>query len=300
MMDLDISRVAIIGLGTMGSQIATHVACFDYRVTGFDSDPEAFARAMSHAEALAERIRGRSVISPERWREGMRRVQVAQDLAAALAEADLVIETVPEVLALKREVWAEMDRLAPARAILGSSSSSMPVSRFEDVTNRPEKCVNLHFYQATPVANMVDVMGGGRTTPAVLERAVAWVRSIDCIPLTVNKEILGFCFNRVWRAIKRETLYLWAEGFVDFRDVDRAWMKMTGMSIGPFGIMDAVGLDVVYDIEMVYYEESRDPRDHPPARLKQMIESGELGLKTGKGFYDYPDPEFSQPEFMPV
>jgi len=299
-MDLDISRVTVVGLGTMGSQIATHVACFDYQVVGFDPDPSAFQKAMSDAESLADRMRGRSVLSPDRWREGMGRVQVAEDLATALAEADLVIETVPEVLALKREVWAELDRLAPARAILASSSSSMPVSRFEDVTTRPESCVNLHFYQVTPVTNMVDVMGGSRTSPAVMERAVAWVRSIDCIPLTVNKEILGFCFNRVWRAIKRETLYLWAEGFVDFRDVDRAWMKMTGMSIGPFGIMDAVGLDVVYDIEMVYYEESRDPRDHPPAGLKQKIERGELGLKAGRGFYDYPDPEFSRPEFLPV
>jgi 3-hydroxybutyryl-CoA dehydrogenase len=147
---------------------------------------------------------------------------------------------------------------------------------------------------------MVDVMAGSQTGPEVLEQAVAWVRSIDCIPLMVNKEILGFCFNRVWRAVKRETLYLWAEEFVDFRDLDRAWMKMTGMSIGPFGIMDAVGLDVVYDIEMVYFEESRDPRDHPPARLKQKIERGELGLKSGRGFYEYPDPEFSRPEFLPV
>jgi 3-hydroxybutyryl-CoA dehydrogenase len=299
-MDLDISRVAVVGLGTMGSQIATHVACFDYQVTGFDPDPAAFGRAMSDAESLAERMKGRSVISPERWRAGMGRVQVAGSLAAALAEADLVIETVPEVLALKRQVWKELDRLAPDSAILASSSSSMPVSRFEDVTARPEKCLNLHFYQVTPVTNMVDVMAGSQTGPEVLEQAVAWVRSIDCIPLMVNKEILGFCFNRVWRAVKRETLYLWAEEFVDFRDLDRAWMKMTGMSIGPFGIMDAVGLDVVYDIEMVYFEESRDPRDHPPARLKQKIERGELGLKSGRGFYEYPDPEFSRPEFLPV
>jgi 3-hydroxybutyryl-CoA dehydrogenase len=114
----------------------------------------------------------------------------------------------------------------------------------------------------------------------------------------VKKEILGFCFNRVWRAIKRETLHMWAGGYVDFRDIDRAWMVFTGMNVGPFGFMDAVGLDVVYDIEMVYYGESADPKDHPPQALKDKLERGELGVKTGKGFYAYPDPEFIRSDFM--
>ena len=116
--------------------------------------------------------------------------------------------------------------------------------------------------------------------------------------LTASFDYLGFCFNRVWRAIKRETLYMWANGFVDFKDVDRAWMIFTGMPLGPFGLMDNVGLDVVYDIEMVYYHESEDPKDHPPEALKSMIGPNELGVKTGKGFYAYPDPEYTKPEFI--
>ena len=91
---------------------------------------------------------------------------------------------------------------------------------------------------------------------------------------------------------------MWADGFVDFRDIDRAWMIFTGMPQGPFAFMDAVGLDVVYNIEMVYYDESKDPKDHPPKALKDMIDRGELGLKAGKGFYTYPDPEFMNPDFI--
>jgi len=146
--------------------------------------------------------------------------------------------------------------------------------------------------------NMVDIMGGTKTTLGTIEAAKEWVRSLGCVPLTVNKEILGFCFNRVWRAVKRETLHMWAGGYVDFRDIDRAWMIFTGMSYGPFGLMDMIGLDVVYGIEMVYYNESRDPKDHPPEALKQMIERKELGIKTGKGFYTYPDPEYGRADFL--
>jgi 3-hydroxybutyryl-CoA dehydrogenase len=146
--------------------------------------------------------------------------------------------------------------------------------------------------------NMVDIMGGTRTRPDVMEKGIAWIKSIGFVPLTVKKELLGFCFNRVWRAIKRETLYMWGNGFVDFMDVDRAWMIFTRMKEGPFALMDKVGLDVIWDIEMVYYTDSKDPKDHPPRALKEMIDRGELGVKSGKGFYTYPDPAFLKPDFL--
>ena len=141
-------------------------------------------------------------------------------------------------------------------------------------------------------------MGGNQTSPDVLETGKRWIRSVGCIPLLVKKESLGFCFNRVWRAVKRETLHMWAEGLVDFQDIDRAWMVWTGMSQGPFGIMDAIGLDVVYGIEMVYFNESQEPRDFPPQALREMVDRKELGVKTGKGFYSYPNPEYRNPGFL--
>jgi 3-hydroxybutyryl-CoA dehydrogenase len=145
---------------------------------------------------------------------------------------------------------------------------------------------------------MVDIMGGKRTVTEVIETAKAWVRSVGCVPLIVNKEIFGFCFNRIWRTVKREVLYMWAGGFVDFKDIDRAWMIAHETPQGPFGLMDSIGLDVVYDIEMVYYNESKDSKDYPPEALKAMLDRHELGLKTGKGFYNYPDPEYSQSDFL--
>ena len=206
----------------------------------------------------------------------------------------------PENLDLKRKVFRVLGEKASPETILATNSSSIPVSNLEQSSGRPERCLNLHFYMALQGMNIADVMGGTRTLPEVKQKGIEWIRSLGCIPLTVKKELLGFCFNRVWRAVKREVLYMWANDFVDFQDVDRAWMKFTGQenSPGPFGLMDSVGLDVIYDIEMFYYRNSKDAKDHPPDALKQKIEKGELGVKTGKGFYSYPDPDYLRDDFL--
>ncbi|MBU1902522.1 MAG: 3-hydroxyacyl-CoA dehydrogenase family protein [Proteobacteria bacterium] len=297
-MDQEIKKVAVIGTGILGTQIAVQSAHFGYEVSAYDSDKASFGRAHEDLKSVLSKAVGKPLFTPEQWEEEARKVRLCTELADALSEADLVIEAVPEDVGIKRKVFAELDVLAPRRAILATNSSSIPISRIEGATTRPGQCLNMHFYFPAMGTSMVDVMGGTRTTPETFASGKGWVRSIGCIPLTVKKEILGFCFNRVWRAIKRETLYMWAEGFVDFRDVDRAWMIFTGMPQGPFGIMDNVGLDVVYNIEMVYYTESKDMKDHPPQALKDLIDRKELGRKTGKGFYTYPDPEYASPDFL--
>jgi 3-hydroxybutyryl-CoA dehydrogenase len=146
--------------------------------------------------------------------------------------------------------------------------------------------------------NMADLAPGTKTLPEVMDKGDAWLRSLNCVPMRVKKEILGFVFNSVWRAIKKQALYMWGNDFADFRDIDRAWCIFTKTPFGIFGLMDSVGLDVVYDIEMVYYNHSKDPKDKPPDALLEKVKKGELGVKTGKGFYIYPNPEFQDPDFL--
>ncbi len=293
-----IKKVGVVGLGTLGTQIAIQAAHYGYDVKGYDQDPEIFQQTIQKIRRMMKFL-GKSPTMPvEEWEKAAQKVKVAKDMGEALQAADLVIEVVPENLELKRKIFAQIDSLAPPEAILATNSSSIPISRIENATQRPEKCLNIHFYAPATSTNIVDVMGGAKTSPEVIETAKQFIRSIGCIPLTVKKEIMGFCFNSVWRAIKKQTLYMWAGGFVDFRDIDRAWMVFTQMTQGPFGIMDMVGLDVVYDIEMSYYNESKDPKDRPPQALKDMIDRKKLGVKTGKGFYTYPDPEFTRPDFL--
>ncbi len=297
-MNPEIRKVAVVGSGILGTQIAVQSAHFGYDVSVYDSNPASFEKAHQDLKTVLKKAVGKRILTPEQWEDGARKVTRCSELSHALEEADLVIEAVPEDLGLKREVFKQIDPVAPQRAILATNSSSIPISKIEGATTRPEQCLNLHFYFPAMGTTMVDVMGGTRTTAQTFDAGKAWVRSIGCIPLTVKKEILGFCFNRVWRAIKRETLYMWAEGFVDCRDIDRAWMIFTGMPHGPFGMMDNVGLDVVYNIETVYYNDSEDPKDQPPEALKAMVERNELGRKTGKGFYSYPNPEYEKADFV--
>ncbi len=293
-----IRKVAVIGTGTLGTQIAVHSAYHGYEVSAYDADPGSMEKVLRMIQVRIANSNRKPAIPLKEIERQAKRIKRSSTLEETVQGADLVIEAIPEDLILKRRIFKNMDLFAPEKAILATNSSSIPISRIESATHRPEKCLNLHFYSLDLGRNIADVMGGTKTTPQVLEAGKEWVRSIGCVPLTVKKELFGFCFNRVWRAVKRETLHMWGGGFVDFKDIDRGWMIWTGMSQGPFGIMDAVGLDVVYGIEMVYYNHSKDRRDYPPAALKKMIERNHLGVKTGKGFYTYPNPEFKNLNFL--
>ena len=293
-----IEKIAVVGMGTLGTQVAIQAAAYGYDVCGFDPDPSAFAKTQAKVRSAMQIVRKGPTFPVAQWEEHARKIKIFHDLAGAVSGTDLVVEVVPENLEIKRKVFAELDRLSPPHALLATNSSSIPISRIESATQRPEKCLNIHFYQPAVGMNMADIMGGTRTSPEALSTARQFVSSVGCVPLSVKKEILGFCFNSVWRAVKRQTLYMWAEGFVDFRDIDRAWMVFTGMTYGPFFLMDLVGLDVIFAIEKVYFLELGDPRDEPPIALKEKIDRGELGFKTSKGFYTYPDPECAKEGFL--
>jgi len=297
-MSKPLEKVAVVGTGILGAQIAMLAVHAGYRVNIFDSREEAFTETYNKIQNDLRAKDMTPFIPWEEWGACKQAIQKTTELGEAVKDAELVIEAVPENLDLKKQVFRELGQKAPPGAILATNSSSMPVSTFEDESGRPERCLNIHFYFPLQGINMVDIMGGRKTLPEVMQTGIEWIRSIGCIPLTVRKEILGFCFNRVWRAIKREVLYMWGNDFVDFRDVDRAWMVFTGMKEGPFALMDKVGLDVIHDIEMVYYHDSNDPKDKPPDALLEMVKRGDLGLKSGKGFYTYPDPEFLRTDFM--
>jgi 3-hydroxybutyryl-CoA dehydrogenase len=297
-MTTDLHRVAIVGSGILGTQIAMMAAHAGYSVKIYDPEEDAF---LTNYNKIRDDLRSKNIIPfiPfDRWEECKSSIRKAASLDEAVADAQLVIEAAPESIAIKNEIFFELGEKTPPDAILATNSSSIPISKMEASSGRAERCLNIHFYFPLQGVNMVDIMGGTKTLPEVFEAGVDWIKSIGCIPLKVNKEILGFCFNRVWRAIKKEVLFMWGNGFVDYRDSDRGWMVFTRMKEGPFAIMDKVGLDVVYDIEMVYYRESGDPRDKPPDALLDKIRRGELGVKSGRGFYTYPDPEYLQPDFL--
>ncbi len=257
-------KIGIVGAGTMGAQIGLQCAVYGYPVQIFSRSERTLQRAaQSHSLELKKRLEDQQ-LSVDEKETILGRIQFTTKMQQAAAGAELVIENVPENLEIKREVFAQLDQICPDHTILATDSSSIRISMIEDATHRPDKVLNMHFMQPVWQRPMVELMGGTTTTDDTLERVAQFVRLIGLTPLFVQKESTGFIFNRVWRAIKKECLHLVDKGVSSHEDVDRAWMIVIGDPIGPFGLMDMVGLDVVRDIEMVYYGESGDTADAPP------------------------------------
>lgn len=293
-----IRTVCIFGAGFMGTQIGLQSASHGYTTWIVGHSEKSLGQAsQSVTQELEARVKKQRITMSE-MKSILNRIHLAQDMKECADSVDLVIEAVPEKLDIKREVFAQLDKVCPSHTILATNSSSIRISAIEDATNRPDKVLNMHFYPPVWERPMVELMRGTKTSDETIESVREFARNIGLTPLIVRKESTGFIFNRVWRAIKKECLHLVDNGVATFEDVDRAWMIFTGMKIGPFGLMDLFGLDVIRDIELEYYHESGDKSDYPPRLLLDKIEKGELGVKTGKGFYTYPNPAFEQPYWL--
>ncbi len=291
-----IESVCVIGAGYMGSQIGLQCAIHGYPVNIYDISEDALKSSREAISSYVESLIHDGDMIQEEKLTVMEKIHHVNDIEEAASDVDLVIEAVTERLDVKREVFSKLDEVCRGDTILATNSSSIRVSKIEGATQRLDKVINMHFYSRR--TRIVELMRGTATTDETVEAVRKFSRSIGVTPLIVLKESTGFIFNRVWRAIKRECLHLVDDGVASFEDVDRAWMSLYGTGVGPFGLMDRVGLDVVRDIEMVYYEESGDPWDAPPRLLLDKVKRGELGVKTGRGFYAYPNPRYENPDWL--
>jgi len=293
-----IESVCIVGAGYMGYQIGLQCASHGFPVRMHDISEEALDQAIESITQLLDVWVADEGIAKGEKEAILGRIHPTDDMVKAILDVDLVIEAIPERLELKREVFSELDRICEEHTILATNSSSIRISKIEGATSRPDRVLNTHFYSRPWRSSVVELMRGTATSDETMERVREFMFAIGMVPLTVLRESTGFIFNRVWRAIKRECLHLVDEGVASFEDVDRAWMCLYGREMGPFGMMDRIGLDVVLDIENVYYEESGDESDRPPRLLLDRVERSDLGVKTRKGFYSYPDPAFRDPSWL--
>lgn len=292
-----IQRISIIGAGTQGSMLAFRGLAFGYDVTIYSrkesSRREAKEKIHTWLQNWAEEGR-LQVTTPEL---GMERLHLAASLAEAVSQADIIIENVPEILDLKQVIWTEIDALAPSSALLATNSSSLKSSDIGINVRRKEKTFNVNYMTPTK-DDLVEVMWNVHTSEETKSQALSFLRSQGHVPVVTLKEIKGFSLNRVWRAIKKECLYLWAQGYTTPENLDRAWMLEWGTPYGPFGLMDKVGLDIIQQIEWSYYAESHQEDDRPPKALSDMVAQGFLGEKSGEGFYRYPNPAYVRDNFL--
>ena len=267
--------IAVLGAGTLGRRIALMLATRGAEVRLYDPNAQVCAAGAAYATAQLPDVL--KVI--EGGTAGT--IVPCGDLKQALAEVWHVVEAVPERLELKQDIFRQIDSLAPPDAILASNSSSYPSSRFADSVDHPERLLNTH-YLMPPRATAVELMSCGRTDPGVIDFLVEVLPGYGLTPYVVLRESMGFIFNRIWAAIKRESLAVVAEGVASAEVVDAIYTQATGEE------MDAVGLDVVLSIEEHYAQERANLPEGPRILLRQMLAEGRLGVKSGRGFFDHP------------
>ena len=270
--------ITIIGGGTLGRRIALMFSLQGAEVRVFDTDLAVARGAVefiaTHRHRAVEELGG----TPEV------RLSARNNLTDALLESWLVVEAVPEKLGLKKAIFADLDHLAAPDAILASNSSSFSSAEFIGGVDSPERVLNMHFYMP-PTVRSVELMSSGHTDPRIIELLMAELPKYALVPHVVRKQSTGFIFNRVWAAIKRESLLVVAEGVADPQDVDALFADVFKSEITPFRFMDEVGLDVVLDIENHYCEAAGVENKSAPM-LQEYIAKGWLGVKSGRGFYN--------------
>jgi len=282
-----VNRLSVIGAGSMGAQIAQQAALHGLEVILNDTSEEQLKKAMDSNRGHLMRRVEKGKLSPADAESSLSRVHPITDLAEAVRRTEFVIEAVFEDLDLKRSVFAELDRVAPAGAVLASNSSTMGISKIAGATARPERCVSMHFFYPVLVMDLVEVVRGPMTSDETTNKAMAMARAMGRTPVLINKEIDGFIVNRILHAATQEAYRLLDAGVAGFEDIDVAVEKGLNWPMGPFRLGDFSGLDVTYKARLHMFNVTGDERYRPSPQLEAKVKAGKLGRKTGEGWYKY-------------
>ena len=289
----DIKTVLVVGAGAMGQQIAMNTAlngrAHDYKVILCDSFPAALEKAQKWApEYLAGRVaKGR--ITQEEADKVAANLSFSDNVEEAAAQADLVIEAIIENLDAKRDLFQKISKVCKPDTILGTNSSNIVSSKLADVTEHPERLLNMHYFNPALVMQLVEIVRGPHTADETIQTAYAFAENTGKKPIIIQKEIAGFVANRINAAVTREACLLLEKGIASVEDIDTACEKGLNYPMGPFRLMDLTGLDVNYYVRRDRFAESGDPNDAPSPLVIDKVIKGEYGRKTGKGWYDYSD-----------
>lgn len=271
---------AVLGAGTLGSRIALMLATRGGEVRIFDRQEEATRKALAFVEKHLPEVAS----SIEGGTPG--HVKAASTLEEAVDGAWLVIEALPEKLELKTDIFGQLDQLTAEDVILATNSSSFPSSQIVGKVKHKKRVLNTHFMMP-PEKRVVELMSCGSTDQGLIEDLARYFKEVGLSPYIARKESVGFIENRIWAAIKRESLCVAAEGVSDPETIDRIYCETQGTPAGPFRLMDQVGLDIVLQIEEHYAQVFPELPEAPRTLLRKMIAENRLGVKTGRGFYTY-------------
>ena len=282
------STVMVVGAGLMGSGIAQVSIASGHDVVVHDVSEDALARSRSAIAASLEKLAGKGVYSTDEVEAALGRLQYTTDLEPA-TKADIVVEAVIEEVDLKRELFAELDRLAPDGAILATNTSAIPITRIAAATSRPEAVVGTHFFSPVPMMKLCELVRGLKTSDETLAAAREWAEGIGKTCIVVNRDVAGFVTTRLITAMANEAIRLVESGVASPEDVDIACKLGFGHAMGPLATTDLTGIDVMRRASQSIYNETGNPAFFPPELLTRMQAAGDLGRKSGRGFYSYED-----------
>jgi 3-hydroxybutyryl-CoA dehydrogenase len=284
---MTVNHVVVVGAGAMGSQIGMVCALAGLTTTVTDITEPALAKAEADLRSRLARDVDKGRRDSTDVEAAFGRLSFTTDLTGAASTADYVIEAAVERLEVKRALFADLDAAAPAHAILATNSSSIVSSRIADATGRPDKVCNLHFFNPALIMKCVEIVRGPATSDATVAASVALTERLGKVPVVLNREIPGFVANRILGAVRDEAIYLLENGVASVTDIDTACRTALGYPMGPFELMDLTGIDIGYLTKQDRFAQTGDPKDRPSRTVAALVERGELGRKTGKGWYSY-------------
>lgn len=291
---MQIKNVTIIGTGTLGSRIGLQAAISGYRVIFYDISDSALEKTKPLIDKIIAQLIKAETFDASKKSETLSRISYTTHLKIALADCDFISESVTEELSIKEKVWKQIGELAPAKTIFTTNTSYLLPSQLAAISGRPQKFCAFHFHDVF-YARVVDIMPHPTTDPSMIPLLQELGKSLNQVPVIVKKESPGYIFNFMLMAVLGAAGRLKTKDIASIEDIDRSWMVNFHMPTGPFGIIDNIGLDTAWH---VVKERDDTPSQAFAKLLKEYIDQGKLGEKTGEGFYKYPKPAYRDSGFL--
>ena len=282
---MEIKTIGIIGAGRMGSGIAQVMAASGFDVILMDVKDEIIQKGVENIKKGLAKALEKGKITPEEKEKIRARIRTTTELED-MAKVDFIIEAVPEIAELKLDIFKRLDKICPKNIILSTNTSSIPISKIASATKRRDKVIGMHFMNPAPVMELVEVIRGINTSDETFVIVKKLAEKIGKIPVE-SKDSPGFIVNRVLMPMINEAVFALMEGVASAEDIDKAMTLGANLPMGPLSLADLIGLDTVLSIMESIYRKTGDPKHRPCPLLKRYIDSGQLGKKTGRGFYKY-------------
>jgi 3-hydroxybutyryl-CoA dehydrogenase len=280
------AKLAVVGAGLMGGGIAQVSAVAGHEVVLRDVTELALERGTAAIRKSLDRFVAKDKISAEKAQQALGRITTTTEFDA-FADADIVVEAVFEKIEVKHEVFRELDRVCKEGAVLASNTSAIPITAIASVTDRPDAVVGTHFFSPVPMMALCELVRGYKTSDETLATARSFAESLGKTCIVVTRDVAGFVTTRLIAALAMEAIRLVESGVATAEDVDTACRLGFGHPMGPLATTDLTGVDILRNATLNIYEETADEKFFPPETLTRMVAAGDLGRKTGKGFYSY-------------